>query len=40
MYHRRQLTVYERMLNIEPALTKVFKRILAPQKLRSQNERD
>ena len=29
MYHRGQLTVYERLLEIEPAMTKVFKRIFA-----------
>lgn len=29
MYHRGQLTVYERLLNIEPALTDKFKRLMA-----------
>ena len=29
MYHRGQLTVYERLLNLEPALTKQFARIMA-----------
>ena len=29
MYHRGQLTVYERMLNIEPALTEMFRRMTA-----------
>lgn len=29
MYHRGQLTVYERLLNLEPALTKQFARMTA-----------
>jgi len=29
MYHRGQLTVYERLLNIEPALTTRFKKLFA-----------
>ena len=29
MYHRGQLTVYERLLSIEPALTRRFKKIFA-----------
>jgi len=29
MYHRGQLTVYERLLNIEPALTKRFRELTA-----------
>src|SRR3990172_3721877 len=29
MYHRGQLTIYERLLNIEPALTTRFKRLFA-----------
>jgi uncharacterized damage-inducible protein DinB len=29
MYHRGQLTVYERLLNIEPALTQRFKKLFA-----------
>ena len=29
MYHRGQLTVYERLLNIEPALTEMFRRMTA-----------
>jgi uncharacterized damage-inducible protein DinB len=29
MYHRGQLTVYERLLNVEPALTKQFAKIMA-----------
>jgi len=31
MYHRGQLTVYERLLNIEPALTKMFREMTAAQ---------
>ena len=27
MYHRGQLTVYERLLNIEPVLTKRFRKV-------------
>ena len=30
MYHRGQLTVYERMLGIEPALTEQFRRLVNP----------
>jgi len=29
MYHRGQLTVYERLMNLEPALTKQFAKIMA-----------
>ena len=29
MYHRGQLTVYERLLNLEPALTKQFAKMMA-----------
>ncbi len=29
MYHRGQLTVYERLLHIEPALTQRFKKLFA-----------
>ena len=29
MYHRGQLTVYERLLNIEPALTRRFKKLFS-----------
>ena len=29
MYHRGQLTVYERLMNIEPALTEMFRRMTA-----------
>ncbi|HAF15107.1 MAG TPA: hypothetical protein DHU55_06615 [Blastocatellia bacterium] len=29
MYHRGQLTVYERLLNIEPALTQRFRKLFA-----------
>ena len=29
MYHRGQLTVFERLLNIEPALTEMFRRLTA-----------
>jgi uncharacterized damage-inducible protein DinB len=29
MYHRGQLTVYERLLNLEPALTKQFAKMTA-----------
>lgn len=29
MYHRGQLTVYERLLNIEPALTEMFRKLSA-----------
>jgi uncharacterized damage-inducible protein DinB len=29
MYHRGQVTVYQRLLGIEPALTKVFKQLVA-----------
>ena len=29
MYHRGQFTVYERLLNIEPALTRRFKKLFA-----------
>ena len=29
MYHRGQLTVFERLLNIEPALTEMFRRMTA-----------
>ena len=29
MYHRGQLTVFERLLNIEPALTERFKKMVA-----------
>ena len=29
MYHRGQLTVYERVLGIEPALTQLFKKMMA-----------
>ena len=29
MYHRGQLTVYERLMNIEPALTEMFRRLTA-----------
>ena len=29
MYHRGQLTVYERLLGVEPALTQYFKKIVA-----------
>ena len=29
MYHRGQVTVYQRLLGIEPALTKVVKQVLA-----------
>jgi uncharacterized damage-inducible protein DinB len=29
MYHRGQLTVYERLLNIEPALTGMLKKVFA-----------
>jgi uncharacterized damage-inducible protein DinB len=29
LYHRGQLTVYERLLNIEPALTTRFKELFA-----------
>ena len=32
MYHRGQLTVYERLLNIEPALTRRFKKLFAAAK--------
>lgn len=31
MYHRGQLTVYERLLNIEPVLTRRFRKVLARQ---------
>ena len=31
MYHRGQLTVYERLLNIEPALTTRFKKLISQQ---------
>jgi uncharacterized damage-inducible protein DinB len=30
MYHRGQLTVYQRLLGIEPALTEMFRRITSP----------
>ena len=29
MYHRGQLTVFERLLNIEPALTERFNKMIA-----------
>jgi uncharacterized damage-inducible protein DinB len=29
MYHRGQLTVYERLLGIEPALTQFFKKAMS-----------
>jgi len=29
MYHRGQLTVYERLLGIEPALTQLFKKMMS-----------
>jgi uncharacterized damage-inducible protein DinB len=32
MYHRGQLAIYERLMNIEPALTTRFKEILAARK--------
>jgi uncharacterized damage-inducible protein DinB len=30
MYHRGQLTVYQRLLGIEPALTESFRRLTSP----------
>jgi uncharacterized damage-inducible protein DinB len=32
MYHRGQLTVYQRLLGIEPALTEMFRRITSPNR--------
>jgi uncharacterized damage-inducible protein DinB len=29
MYHRGQLTVFERLLNVEPALTEQFRKLVA-----------
>ena len=29
MYHRGQFTVYERLLNVEPALTEMFRKMTA-----------
>ncbi len=31
MYHRGQLTVYQRLLGIEPALTEQFRRFTNPK---------
>ncbi len=31
MYHRGQLTVYQRLLGIEPALTEQFRRLTNPK---------
>jgi uncharacterized damage-inducible protein DinB len=39
MYHRGQLTVYERLLDIEPALTQRFKRLFGePQEAAAASE--
>jgi len=32
MYHRGQFTVYERLLNVEPALTEMFRKMTAGAK--------
>jgi uncharacterized damage-inducible protein DinB len=32
MYHRGQFTVYERLLNVEPALTEMFRKMTAAAK--------